>query len=46
MTRDEVLRRLWTARAEFDRLVSEIPVGRLSEHYPMHYSHLQEANRA
>jgi hypothetical protein len=31
MTRDEVLRRLWTARAEFDRLVSEIPVERLSE---------------
>jgi hypothetical protein len=31
MTRDEVLRRLWTTRAEFDRLVSEIPVERLSE---------------
>jgi len=31
MTRDEVLRRLWTTRAELDRLVSQIPVERLSE---------------
>jgi hypothetical protein len=34
VTRDDVLRNLWTARAEFDRLLSEIPPERLSEPIP------------
>ena len=34
MTRDEILRNLWTTRAEFDRLLSEIPVERLSQPAP------------
>ena len=36
MTRDDVLRNLWTARVEFDRLVSEIPVDRLGQPIPGH----------
>ena len=34
MTRDEILRSLWKTRAEFDRLLSEIPPERLSQPIP------------
>jgi hypothetical protein len=36
MTRDDVLRSLWSARTEFDKLVSEIPVECLAQPIPGH----------